>query len=146
MASSIHRPSRGRPAKSGTSVHTDVQNHTGSQNGDGLEVTPSNRFPEPPISTGRTPENKQTTSAGNSNQGRQSYSATTAEADPATTTGSDWRPTGPPPITPFTRRSARSTRNPSPKYVDAIWTASQSEIDQINRDINRRTRPAGSRV
>ena len=33
-------------------------------------------------------------------------------------------------------RPARSTRNPNPKYVDAIWSASQSEIAAINRSIS----------
>ena len=35
-----------------------------------------------------------------------------------------------------TTRQVRSTRNPHPKYVDAIWTASQREINEINRAIN----------
>ena len=33
------------------------------------------------------------------------------------------------------RRSVRSTRNPQPKYVDAIWQASPIELNVINRSI-----------
>ena len=43
---------------------------------------------------------------------------------------------GPPSIKPFqSRQPSRSTRNPSPKYVDAIWIASPSQIDELNRSI-----------
>ena len=34
-----------------------------------------------------------------------------------------------------TRQPPRSTRNPNPKYVDAIWSASKAEIDWLNNKI-----------
>ena len=33
-------------------------------------------------------------------------------------------------------RPVRRTRNPNPKYIDAIWSASQDEIDMLNGMIN----------
>ena len=50
--------------------------------------------------------------------------------------------TGPPSTPPFPDRPVRSTRNPAPYYVDSIqlsslrpWSASQTEIDNLNRSI-----------
>ena len=46
--------------------------------------------------------------------------------------------TGPPAGSPFPHRPQRSTRNPNPKYVDAAsvtWSASQSDLESINRSI-----------
>ena len=46
--------------------------------------------------------------------------------------------TGPPPVQPFAGRPVRSTRNPNPTYVDATtatWSASQSDLEFINRSI-----------
>ena len=50
--------------------------------------------------------------------------------------------TGPPPGHPFLNRSSRSTRNPAPKYVDAMkwvsnqpWSASNEEIVALNASI-----------
>ena len=33
------------------------------------------------------------------------------------------------------RQPARATRNPAPKYVDAIWVATKDEIAELNRQI-----------
>ena len=44
---------------------------------------------------------------------------------------------GPPPVPAFTTgRPVRATRNQSPKYVDAIWVASNQELADIQASIN----------
>ena len=43
--------------------------------------------------------------------------------------------TGPPKVPPFSGRPVRTTRNPTPLYVDAIWSASKSELAELNRRI-----------
>ena len=43
---------------------------------------------------------------------------------------------GPPSIKPFKDRPTRSTRNPNPYYVDAIWSASPAELSIINGSIS----------
>ena len=39
---------------------------------------------------------------------------------------------------PSDSRPVRSTRNKNPSYVDAIWSASQEEIDALNQSISRK--------
>ena len=134
LASSIHRPSRGRPPQS---VHPDLQQPTDElAQTNGAEGTPQNRFsPDPKptnISTG--PESKQSGTEERANHATSKQGRRESPIEP----DAEWKPSGgPPPVAPFERRAPRSTRNPSPMYVDAIWTASQSELDQLNKDISR---------
>ena len=39
---------------------------------------------------------------------------------------------------PTDDRPVRSTRNKNPNYIDAIWSASQAEIDLINQSVSRK--------
>ena len=143
LASPIHRPSRGRPA-SGTSVPPDAS----SPNEDEAQTSSrwrssnrSDRLPNPPSNqaAGAAGQSKQTSAGNNgtttsinhatSNQGRRGIAS---EED-------DWRPiTGPPAVTPFSR-PARPTRNPNPKYVDAIWSATSADLQMINNSISGRS-------
>ena len=137
LASSIHRPSRGRPAH--RSAQADLSPSTElNQDGDG-KMTPSNRFRPLPKPT--SPSDQAAGAAENKQDGTDNRAthatSNRGRRDPTSDADSEWKPAGgPPPAPPFTRRSTRSTRNPNPAYVGAIWVASQSEIDQLNRAIS----------
>ena len=88
--------------------------------------TPINRFDYLP----KPPTNVNNQSGGN--QTRAVVNAPSAFRDPARENSN-----GPPPVPPFTSRPVRASRNPRPKYVDAIWSASPIELDLINASINK---------
>ena len=128
LAAPAMRPALGRKP---TSL-SDGQTLNG---GSGPETTPSDNFLS-------IQESKQPVKAGNS------IVANSAENNHETSNRNSQAPasllkselpmvTGAPPSPAFTRQS-RSTRNPSPKYVDAIWVASEQDLDDINRAISRR--------
>ena len=126
LAAPIQRPKLGR-----RSASDDGQSST---DGSGSETTPSNEFCAQNFK-------KQTND--------RSTNATPVDSDHATSISSDRVPasvpdsglsietSGPPPNPAFPSRSARSSRNPNPKYVDAIWSASPEEIRQLNRSIGQ---------
>ena len=117
LAAEAKRPKLGRPSiQADDQVATEVPEPTSAGY--------SNQFPDPPIhSTGRVDENKQV---------RQPEIITPEGAKIQTEENAI---TGPPPNHPFPSRPSRSTRNPNPKYVDAIWSASPEELGEINRAI-----------
>ena len=47
--------------------------------------------------------------------------------------------TGPPPEPAFRSRPSRSTRNPDPKYIDAVWSASEADLEHINNSISNKS-------
>ena len=119
LAAPIHRPKLGRPSASADSrVSTEVT------------TAPSRSLTTPLAETERK-QSKQNGSTPSPSR------TTTATADTPAASAADPNIgdlTGPPSIKPFSR-PIRATRNPNPKYVDAIWSATQDEIEAINAAI-----------
>ena len=126
LAAPAQRPKLGRPPK--PSVPVAGSNQTDAKS---LGPEPSN-FPSNvnkfnPLSATDSQSNHATSNAVAGEQSSNFPARENSNAIP-----------GPPPLPAFTRPQ-RSTRNPSPKYVDSIWVASAEDIAQINNDIQRRT-------
>ena len=128
MASPVERPKLGRPSTSSngqTSTEVTPPQPTPSNH------FPSSQLPNPPPQL----KNKQAVATGH-----QDGSATRVANNHAT---SNLDNRGPPPVKAFTGRPIRTTRNPAPCYVDSIafdvtpWSASEAEINDINRAISR---------
>ena len=122
LAAPASRPKLGRPKK--VTGQGDGQITTEVTAEEGVTAAPSNRFPQPPaVSYPASVNNRVVATPESAN-----HETSNQEAP-------DWVTTGPPQIVPFNRRPIRATRNPSPKYVDAIWQASAAELAALNQAI-----------
>ena len=134
-AACAKRPTLGRPS---VQVESPAQTEQQpSQPSPPAPSDPSNRLssPDNQMSTNPAGENKQTNSSGKSNSANHATSKA-EERVPAFHPTSAER--GPPPVKPFkSRQPSRATRNPSPKYVDAMWSASEQELNDLNASINK---------
>ena len=122
LAAPIHRPKLGRP-----SVSTGARESTDSK----MTPQPSS----PPVPTVSEPV-KQVKSKQNGPPPSPSRQLL-ADADTNAASNADslfHDMTGPPPLKPFTK-PVRATRNPNPRYIDAIWSATEDEIKAINAAI-----------
>ena len=133
LAAPAERPKLGRPSSKATTSHSDGSNST-DQKPAATSENQSNNFPSVPSSCFPQPSSAQSkqTVGDDTIDG-----ATSQQSNHATSTNS-WCTTvvtGPPPAQPFSRQ-ARSTRNPFPRYVDAIWSASNEELNELNAAIN----------
>ena len=116
LAAPVERPKLGRPSKSSTTTLSDGQTSTEDSLTTKSPDTTSSPLPDP-NQLSSAGENKQTNDtpgeAGNSNG-----------------------------------RPQRSTRNPNPVYIDGFswspkpWSATQAEVDSLNRLISRNCLPA----
>ena len=139
LAAPAERPRLGRPprtsASSGSPALTD-------QSPDLTAEAPSNRFPNPPSRSAVDLKiNKEDATVDSSTHATSSLK----NRDSPSTVDGDWTPqtTGAPPHKPFSGsgRPARSTRNPNPAYIDAIWQASPAELDDLNKLISNGRKP-----
>ena len=133
LASPMQRPKLGRPAQSPSSP-ADSRITTDAKTPMVPDPIP---FPQPP-STGRVDTSKQTQSIAPSVAGHEtSHSDGRAHLSNSPETRENSNPV----ISPDPpSRPVRSTRNPKPYYVDAIWTASPADLDALNRAINSKVK------
>ena len=134
LAAPAQRPKLGRPR---TSSLNDAKSSTDNVNSDYVSggSGTSNRF----HALG-SKQNQNDATAESANH----ETSILADQPPASAAGDGLsiKTTGPPPAPAFDEaknlksRSVRSTRNPNPKYVDAVWVASPSQLQEINRSIN----------
>ena len=139
MTAPAQRPKLGRPANA--SFPSDVSLTTDANLLSEEEETPPvsrlNRFPQQPTD-GPQPSSKQ---SGTQSTGPTHATSNVVNREPASRAEARENlneSTGPPPAKPFTRPQ-RSTRNPSPNYVDAIWVASDDDIAYLNQAISSNT-------
>ena len=132
-AACVQRPTLGRPAL----VKSPEPTEPVSSSPPPSNPTPSNRSVK--LSTNLSgQQNKQTIGRGKIGNSRHENHATSSPENdvPAFSDSTHADRVGPPPVKPFeSRQPSRSTRNPAPKYVDAIWIASPAQISDINRAI-----------
>ena len=145
LAAPVERPKLGRPAA--TSVPTNGQTSTeAASSGSPEPPSPQNRFDE-----GQLPHpsvnNKQAAGSLSANETARNHATSNQEfrvpaSAPARGLTNESGRTGPPPAPAFSARPVRSTRNPSPIYVDSIqwstlrpWSATQNEIQALNSAI-----------
>ena len=139
LAAPATRPTLGRPKTSGTS---DAQSSTEAKPSV-TPTTPSNRFPNP--TTKQAAGSKQTDRSSDGATVQMKNHATSNPTVRELPSSSQQGIDGPPPVPPFPSRAARSTRNPSPLYVDGLsiewsslrpWSATQDEISALNQLIS----------
>ena len=143
MAAPASRPKLGRPAtvQAKSSPPTDQNpQQTRLQNR-------FDSFPNPPAGNGADPPRSEVNKDAVGNQTASNHeTSSVGQRQPASlpqarenSNGFSGQQTGPPPGRPF--RPVRASRNPNPIYVDAMssWTASQAELDFINRSISTRS-------
>ena len=119
LASPAERPKLGRPPTK-TSVSDKAPDST--------EAEPSSSTPDSKLSSKlSSKQNKQDGAVSLPSNDRENLNSVPS--------------TGPPQVPAFTGRPSRSTRNPSPRYVDAIWAASEADLAYINQQINKKINP-----
>ena len=131
MAAPVQRPKLGRPSGASTPKGGPEPTEASSPSNT-TTASASNRFPNPPLSE----ENKQTRDAATGS----AILGTPAKQNHETSY-QKWRE--PSSGDQSLARPTRSTRNPAPKYVDALeyskvrpWSASKEEIRDLNLLIN----------
>ena len=136
LAAPIQRPKLGRPPSSpephpDTSGPPDLQ--TSTEEDARILTDATNRFPDPPYSPPTTQSKQAVT--GQRHATTSSYNHETSIQKRSERASASDRP-------------VRSTRNPSPQYVDAVevcwstkrpWSATQADIAALNDSIRRRT-------
>ena len=137
LAAPTERPKLGRPPLAPSSP-SEARKTTDANSGESgrNRSNPTNRLiPEPTVAISPKINNNRLNN--NDNSTRESHGTSKTNqgvSDPVTSSG-------PPPLPAFpSSRPIRSTRNPSPCYVDSIscaWSASQEEINDLNAAINR---------
>ena len=127
LAAPASRPKLGRPSSATSDLQLEPE----------ASLEPSDKLPHPPSdSTGGVSQNKQPLVATRTlNDHATSYQDNRDPSSPVLGEGEQAQ-TGPPQLPAFPARAARSTRNKNPRYVDAIWSASPSELALINSSIN----------
>ena len=130
LAAPAHRPKLGRPAATTSPSKSSTPTETTSTGATPLS-RPTNRLsgvPNPPVDH-LTNRSKQTADGTAVMQSHETSSSKDEQPAPKKQDGQE------------PSRPVRSTRNPAPQYVDAIstfpWSASQSQIDFLNKEINR---------
>ena len=119
MAAPAQRPKLGRPSKGSDPNECQPQS-------EGLmpsnPSTTEDLVPQPPTDITMS-ESKQRATTTTAERARENFNGfSTASGPPAVPAFSHHRP-------------QRSTRNPNPKYVDAIWVATKDDINTLNQQI-----------
>ena len=118
LAAEVQRPSRGRPARSAPSDGSSVTD------AEPVSEVLTNPFPDQRVPFPRPPT-----------QPAESFPNQVNKPVVANSTANNHQ-TSNTEVPDLSRRPVRSTRNPSPKYVDAIWVASENYLEELNKSIN----------